>query len=61
MFSWRKSASTTEEMSIIGHLTELRQRIVRSLLAVALGASFILIFYDQFLSLLTRQIGRAHV
>ena len=55
MFAWRKAAVATEEMSIIGHLTELRQRIVRSLLAIALGASFILIFYDRFLSLLTRQ------
>lgn len=54
MFAWRKTAVATEEMSIIGHLTELRQRIVRSLLAIALGASFILIFYDRFLSLLTR-------
>ncbi len=54
MFAWRKTAVATEEMSIIGHLTELRQRIVRSMLAVALGASFILIFYDHFLSLLTR-------
>ena len=54
MFAWRKTPTATEEMSIIGHLTELRQRIVRSMLAVALGASFILIFYDQFLSLLTR-------
>lgn len=54
MFAWRTKAVPSEEMSIIGHLTELRHRIVRSLLAVALGASFILIFYDQFLSLLTR-------
>ena len=54
MFAWRKTPTATEEMSIIGHLTELRQRIVRCMLAVALGASFILIFYDQFLSLLTR-------
>lgn len=54
MFAWRKTPETSEGMSIIGHLTELRQRIVRSMLAVALGASFILIFYDTFLSLLTR-------
>lgn len=54
MFAWRKTPESSDGMSIIGHLTELRQRIVRSMLAVALGASFILIFYDTFLSLLTR-------
>jgi Sec-independent protein secretion pathway component TatC len=36
MFAWRKTETSTEAMSIIGHLAELRQRIVRSMLAVAL-------------------------
>lgn len=41
-------------MSLGAHLSELRMRIIRSLIAVALGASVILAFYDPVLRFLTR-------
>jgi sec-independent protein translocase protein TatC len=48
----RKSSPTDGEMSIFEHLAELRMRIVRSLLAVAIGAAAILIFYEFVLGIL---------
>ena len=42
-----------EKMTIVGHLSELRLRIMRCLLAVAIGAAGILVFYDQVLQFLT--------
>lgn len=39
-------------MSVFEHLAELRMRIVRSLLAVGVGAALILIFYDFVLGIL---------
>ena len=41
-------------MTIFGHLAELRMRLVRSLLAVAVGSTIILVFYDAFLKFLTQ-------
>lgn len=41
-------------MTLIEHLAELRSRIIRSALAVVLGAVLILAFYDQVLELLVR-------
>lgn len=41
-------------MSIFDHLSELRMRIVRSLLAVGIGAAVILIFYDFVLDVMTQ-------
>ena len=41
-------------MTIFGHLAELRMRLVRMLLAVAIGSIVILVFYDQFLQFLTQ-------
>lgn len=35
-------------MNIIDHLTELRMRIVRSMLAIAVGATVILVFMISF-------------
>ncbi len=43
-----------ESMTLVGHLAELRMRIVRCLLAIAIGAAVILIFYDQVLQFLTQ-------
>lgn len=48
----RRPATTDGEMSIFEHLAELRMRIVRALLAVAVGAAFILIFYEFVLGIL---------
>lgn len=45
---------TDENMTLVAHLAELRMRIVRCLLAVAVGAAVILIFYDQVLQFLTQ-------
>lgn len=42
------------DMSIFDHLAELRMRIVRSLLAVGIGAALILIFYDFVLDVMTQ-------
>lgn len=41
-------------MSLGEHLGELRMRLIRSIIAVALGASAILAFYDPVLKFLTR-------
>ena len=53
---WPRSSSTPEggSMNIIDHLTELRMRIVRSMLAIAVGATVILVFYDFVLRFLTQ-------
>lgn len=48
------SKSSGEEMTLVGHLAELRMRIVRCLLAVAIGAAGLLIFYDPVLQFLTQ-------
>jgi sec-independent protein translocase protein TatC len=54
-FRRRKPVSGTgENMTLVGHLAELRMRIVRCLLAVTVGAAVILIFYDQVLQFLTQ-------
>lgn len=51
----RKSAEVADgDMSIFDHLSELRMRIVRSLLAVGIGAAVILIFYDFVLGVMTQ-------
>lgn len=50
----RQAANPAAEMSILDHLSELRQRIVRSLLAVGLFAALILIFYEPVLRFLIR-------
>lgn len=47
------TGGTDENMTLVGHLAELRMRIVRCLLAVAIGAAVLLIFYDPVLQFLT--------
>jgi len=41
-------------MSLVDHLAELRMRLIRSILAVALGAAAVLAFYDPVLKFLTK-------
>lgn len=54
-FRRRNAADRTgEDMTMVGHLAELRMRIVRCLLAISIGAAAILIFYDQVLQFLTK-------
>jgi sec-independent protein translocase protein TatC len=52
--AFRGSKSETTTMSLGGHLGELRMRLIRSIISVALGASAILAFYDPVLKFLTR-------
>lgn len=52
--AFRGSKSETTAMSLGEHLGELRMRLIRSIIAVALGASAILAFYDPVLKFLTR-------
>jgi sec-independent protein translocase protein TatC len=47
------------EMSLWDHLGELRSRLVKSILAVAVGAAVVFSFYDQVLDWLTRPYCRA--
>lgn len=51
---FRSSKSDKTSMSLGEHLGELRMRIIRSILATALGAAAILAFYDPVLQFLTR-------
>ena len=46
--------SSTDEITMTQHLAELRFRIIRSLLAVVIGALVILSFYDPVLRFLTQ-------
>ena len=55
--AWRFSKTAdigAEPMSIMAHLSELRMRIIRACLSIAIGAAVILIFYDQVLHFLTQ-------
>jgi sec-independent protein translocase protein TatC len=48
----RKLATHTEHMTLIEHLTELRFRLIRSLLAIILGAVLVFVFYEPILDFL---------
>ncbi len=48
------SKRTSQEMTIVEHLAELRSRIVKSLLVVLIFATGITVFYDPVLRFLTR-------
>ena len=52
--AFRSSKSDATTMSLGEHLGELRMRLIRSIISVALGASAILAFYDPVLKFLTR-------
>ena len=52
--AFRGSKSDATTMSLGEHLGELRMRLIRSIISVALGASAILAFYDPVLKFLTR-------
>ena len=45
-------ADTEERMTLMGHLEELRNRLIRSTLAVLVGAIVAWVFYPQILDLL---------
>lgn len=44
-----ETSRAEKDMSLIEHLTELRQRIVKSVIAVVIGAVVVFIFYDEVL------------
>ena len=45
---------TPGDMSLVGHLNELRVRLIRSVLAIVLGAVIVFVFFDQIFSFLER-------
>jgi sec-independent protein translocase protein TatC len=47
-----KVASNSETMTLIEHLTELRQRIVKSVLAIAIGAAIVFLLFNPILRFL---------
>lgn len=49
-----KPAGDGDTMTLTEHLAELRVRIIRSMLAIALGTILVLAFYDQVLDVLTQ-------
>lgn len=51
-------AASDESMTVLDHLRELRSRIIRSVLAVALGMTGLLAFYDPVKDFLTRPYVR---
>jgi sec-independent protein translocase protein TatC len=52
--SRNKTQDGQKSMSLVDHLAELRMRLIRSILAVALGAAAVLAFYDPVLKFLTK-------
>ena len=52
--SRNKTQDGQKSMSLVDHLAELRMRLIRSILAVALGAAAVLAFYDSVLKFLTK-------
>src|SRR5687768_14607758 len=50
----RRLSSPDDQMTLTEHLGELRTRIIRSMLAVALGMIMILAFYDRVLRFITK-------
>lgn len=52
--SRNKTPDSQKSMSLVDHLAELRMRLIRSILAVALGAAAVLAFYDPVLKFLTK-------
>ena len=52
--SRNKTEDGQKSMSLVDHLAELRMRLIRSILAVALGAAAVLAFYDPVLKFLTK-------
>ena len=47
-------------MSLVSHLTELRERIIRSLIAVAIGSCVGYYFVEDIMSWLTKPVGKLY-
>ena len=54
-----ETSRAEKDMSLIEHLTELRQRIVKSVIAVVVGAVVVFIFYDEVLDAIVAPYCRA--
>ena len=55
-----EDSSLTEDMSVFEHLTELRKRILYSLLAVAIGMAVSYNFLDQIMAFLLEPAGKLY-
>ena len=55
-----ESPAKTGSMSIIAHLTELRKRLIRSLIAVALGSGIAYYFIEDIMHILTGPAGKLY-
>jgi sec-independent protein translocase protein TatC len=53
-------SSEVSKMTILEHLTELRQRLIKAVLALLIGTVISLAFTQQFLTLLIRPMGANH-
>ncbi len=55
-----ESPAKTGSMSIIAHLTELRKRLIRSLIAVAFGSGIAYYFVEDIMHILTGPAGKLY-
>lgn len=56
----QEDASLTEDMSILEHLTELRKRILYSLVAIAIGAAVAYNFLEEIMAFLLEPAGKLY-
>lgn len=49
----KEKASAPDDLSIVGHLNELRTRLIRSVLAVVVGAILVWSFFDPVFTFLS--------
>ncbi|MBR1396488.1 MAG: twin-arginine translocase subunit TatC, partial [Selenomonadaceae bacterium] len=47
-------------MSLVSHLTELRSRIIKSLIAVAIGSCIGYLFIEDIMSFMTKPVGKLY-
>ena len=47
-------------MSLVSHLTELRSRIIKSLIAVAIGSCISYLFIEEIMSFMTKPVGKLY-
>ncbi len=55
-----EAAEDEGEMPLLAHLVELRKRIIRSLLAVAVGSGITYFFLDDIMKALTAPVGKVY-